>query len=118
MASVQTGAVWQQIRRLLGRGPVAGLSDAELLDRYATGRDESAFEALVALHGPMVAGVCRRRLDDPRDVEDAFQATFLVLVRRAGSLGPGAAVGPWLYGVACRVAMRARCVAADRKSVV
>ena len=60
MASVQTGAVWQQIKRLLGRGPVAGLSDGELLDRYAAGRDESAFEALLALHGAMVLGVCRR----------------------------------------------------------
>ena len=116
MASVRTGGVWQQFRRLFGRGTVAGLTEAELLDRYAIGRDESAFEALVALHGPMVVGVCRRMLDDPEDVEDAFQATFLVLVRKAGALGPGVAVGPWLYGVACRVAMRARSVAARNRS--
>jgi RNA polymerase sigma factor (sigma-70 family) len=87
-----------------------------LLDRYRTGRDEAAFEALVARHGPMVLGVCRRALDDPHAVEDAFQATFLVLVRRAGSLGPRDAIGHWLYGVACRVALRARCETARRRA--
>ncbi len=117
MASVQTGAIWCQIQKLFGRGTVVGLGDGELLERYAIDRDESAFEAIVALHGPMVLAVCRRMLDDDaEDAEDAFQATFLVLIRRASSLGPGIALGPWLYGVACRVALRARSVAARRRA--
>jgi RNA polymerase sigma factor (sigma-70 family) len=94
---------------------VAGLSEWQLLERYLECRDEAAFEALVARHGPMVLGVCRRMLADRTDVEDAFQATFLVLVRRARQLGPRDAIGPWLYGVAIRVAMRARSEAARRR---
>ena len=116
MASRPHGAVLQQIHRLFAQGSVSGLSEWQLLDRYASRRDESAFEALVARHGPMVLGVCRRVLDDPHAVEDAFQATFLVLVRKAGSLGERDAIGHWLYGVACRVALRARCDAARRRS--
>ncbi len=116
MASVQTGAIRRQIQKLFGVGPVAGLGDGELLERYAIDRDESAFEAIVALHGPMVLAVCRRMLDDAADAEDAFQATFLVLIRRASSLGPGIALGPWLYGVACRVCLRSRSVAARRRT--
>ncbi len=109
------GAVLQQLHQLFERGSVGGLSEWQLLDRYLTRRDESAFEALVARHGPMVLGVCRRMLDDPHAVEDAFQATFLVLVRKAGSLGERDAIGHWLYGVASRVALRARSEAARRK---
>ena len=69
----------------------------------------------MARHGPMVLGVCRRMLANQTDVEDAFQATFLVLVRRARHLGPRDAIGPWLYGVATRVALRARSEAARRR---
>src|SRR5262249_27748746 len=69
---------------------------------------EVAFAALVSRHGPMVLGVCRRALADPNDVEDAFQATFLVLVRRARSVRVGDSLGRWLYGVARRVAAKAR----------
>jgi RNA polymerase sigma factor (sigma-70 family) len=94
---------------------VAGLSEWQLLERYLDCRDETAFEALVSRHGPMVLGVCRRMLADRTDVEDAFQATFLVLVRRARQLGPRDAIGPWLYGVATRVAMRARSEAARQR---
>src|SRR5262245_17900585 len=94
---------------------VTGLSEWQLLERYLERRDESAFEALVLRHAPMVLGVCRRMLGDPRDVEDAFQATFLVLVRRARQLGPRDAIGPWLHGVAVRVALRARAQAARRR---
>jgi RNA polymerase sigma factor (sigma-70 family) len=94
---------------------VAGLSEWQLLERYLDCRDETAFEALVSRHGPMVLGVCRRMLADRTDVEDAFQATFLVLVRRARHLGPRDAIGPWLYGVATRVAMRSRSEAARRR---
>ena len=71
-------------------------------------RDEAAFAALVARHGPMVAGVCRRILADPADVEDAFRATFLILVRKAAGLRDRDLLAPWLYGVARRVALRAR----------
>ncbi|HZW34813.1 MAG TPA: sigma-70 family RNA polymerase sigma factor, partial [Isosphaeraceae bacterium] len=82
---------------------------------YLQRRDESAFEALVTRHAPMVLGVCRRMLGDALDVEDAFQATFLVLVRRSRQLGPRDAIGPWLHGVAVRVALRARSRAARRR---
>lgn len=94
--------------RLFNRGTVAGLSEGALLERYVAGRDEATFAALVARHGPMVLGVCRRLLRDERDVEDAFQATFLVLVRRAAVIRDGDRLGRWLHGVAHRVAVRAR----------
>src|SRR5437868_5655112 len=81
-------------------GTVTGVGEGQLLERFVTGRDEVAFEALVARHGPMVLGVCRRLLRDPMDVEDAFQATFLVLVRRAAAIRRRESLSPWLYGVA------------------
>src|SRR4051794_2609057 len=116
MASVGTGAAWHQIRRLFGFGTAPGLTEWELLGRYVDRHDESAFAGLLALHGPMVLGVCRRMLADAEDVEDAFQATFLVLARKARSLGPNDSVGPWIYGVACRVSLRARSESARRRS--
>ena len=82
--------------------------DRALLDRFLLDRDEAAFEVLVERHGPMVRGVCRRVLADSHDEDDAFQATFLVLVRKAGSLRDADRLGPWLYGVAHRVASKAR----------
>jgi DNA-directed RNA polymerase specialized sigma24 family protein len=91
-----------------------GLTDGQLLGRFVAARDESAFAALVRRHGPMVLGVCRRVLADYHDAEDAFQATFLVLSRRCGSLRIAGSLGPWLYGVARRVASSAR-MAADRR---
>ena len=109
-------AVMRSIGQLFQAGPVAGLDDRALLERFAGRRDEAAFAALVALHGPMVLGVCRRIVRDAHDVEDAFQATFLVLVRRAGSIRDPGRLGPWLHGVARRVAMRARAEAARRRA--
>jgi RNA polymerase sigma factor (sigma-70 family) len=103
------------IGRIFRGQTVTGLSEWQLLERYLERQDEVAFEALVARHGPMVLGVCRRMLCSQTDVEDAFQATFLVLVRRARQLGPRDAIGPWLHGVAARVALRARCEAARRR---
>src|SRR6516162_6891022 len=103
------------IDRIFRGETVSGLSEWQLLERYLERRDEVAFEALVARHGPMVLAVCRRMLVDQSDVDDAFQATFLVLVRRARQLGPRDAIGPWLHGVAARVAMRARAEAARRR---
>src|SRR5215831_8050155 len=103
----------------LGRGfqgeSISGLSEWQLRERYLERRDESAFEALVTRHGPRVLGVCRRMLGGSSEAEDAFQATFLILVRRAGDLGPRDAIGPWLYGVATRVAARARTQSARRR---
>ena len=106
------------LARLWEGESVAGLTDGQLLDRFAARRGsaaESAFEALVTRHGPMVARVCRACLRDEHDSEDAFQATFLVLVRRADSIGERDLLGPWLYGVAHRVARKARAVAARRR---
>src|SRR5262245_49668517 len=92
-----------------------GLTDGQLLDAFVTARDEAAFEILVGRHGPMVLGVCRRILRDTHDAEDAFQATFLVLARKAASVVPREMVGNWLYGVACRTASKAKSLAARRR---
>ena len=108
MAGVRRGAVLEQIDRLYREGTLAGLGDAELLERYLTHRDEAAFETLVNVHGPMVLGLCRRMLREPKDVEDAFQATFLVLVRKAPAIRDRELLANWLYGVAYRIASRAR----------
>jgi len=116
MASGQKEAVLHHLSRLLRNGTVAGLSEWQLLERYLSQRDEAAFEALVARHGPMVLGVCRRILGNSSEVDDAFQATFLILVKKAGSLGERDAIGHWLYGVAHRVALRARTIAAKRRA--
>ncbi len=106
-----------ELERIFHGETVAGLSEWQLLARYIEHRDELAFAALVAKHGPMVMGTCRRMLSGGADADDAFQATFLVLVRRARSLGPRDAIGPWLHGVAARVSMRARAQAARRRRV-
>jgi RNA polymerase sigma factor (sigma-70 family) len=88
--------------------------DALLLDRFVEQWDQAAFRDLVGRHGPMVLGVCRRILRDPHAAEDVFQATFLLLVRKAGSVRKRGSVGPWLYGVAQRVALEARGAASRR----
>jgi RNA polymerase sigma factor (sigma-70 family) len=92
------------------------LTDGQLLDRYVTTGDAATFETLVRRHGPMVLGVCQRLLPNPHDAEDAFQATFLVLVRKATTITPSDAVGSWLYGVAYRAAQKIRVGAARRRS--
>src|SRR5262249_57903994 len=79
-----------------------------LLERFASDREEAAFDALVSRHGPLVYHVCRRLLMQAADVEDAFQATFLVLVRRAGAIERAQSVASWLYGVAYPVPARLR----------
>ena len=84
------------------------LSDGELLAAYVTARDEAAFEALARRHAAMVWGVCRRTLGNDHDAEDAFQATFLILCRKASSIRPPGMVGNWLYGVARRAALKAK----------
>ena len=114
MTSHRYGLVLRQVGRLLGGGAVAALGTGQLLERFAVDRDEAAFEALVGQHGPMVLGTCRRMLSDPHDVDDAFQATFLVLARKAGSIRDADRLGPWLHGVARRVATRSRALSARR----
>ena len=115
MPTSVTNPIIQHLRRaVLGRDG-AGLSDGQLLDCYVQGGDEAAFEALVRRHGPMVLGVCRRILRDSHEVEDAFQATFLVLVRKAASVVPAERVGNFLHGVAWQTAVRARAAAAKRR---
>jgi RNA polymerase sigma factor (sigma-70 family) len=106
-------SVIEYIRRVVGDG--VGLRDGELLGRYVDRRDEAALAALVNRHGPMVWGVCRRHLSH-HDAEDAFQATFIVLVRKAASIAQREAVGNWLYGVAHQTALQARRSAARRRA--
>lgn len=103
-----------ELARLLRWGTAAGEGDDRLLERFVAHRDESAFAALVDRHGPMVLGVCRRVLRDEHDVEDAFQATFLILARNARTIRRNDRVGPWLHGVARRVAVRAKVNATRR----
>ena len=101
--------------RLLAALDVGGLDplpDADLLDRFARYAEHAAFDVLLRRHGPMVYGVCRRVLANAADADDAFQATFLVLVRKAGSLCRADRLGPWLYGVAFKVASKSRSRAA------
>ena len=119
MASARTNTVLVgELGRLYSLGSAGSLSDTQLLDRYLA-RDEpavseAAFSALVERHGTMVLSVCRRVLQNPHDANDAFQATFLVLVRKAGSITRRESVAGWLYGIARRVAARAR-LDADRR---
>ena len=116
MTSGRYSLVLREVGRLLGGGSVAAMGEGQLLERFAADRDAAAFEALVGRHGPMVLGTCRRMLSDPHDVDDAFQATFLVLARRAGSIRDADRLGPWLHGVARRVATRSRALSARRRS--
>jgi RNA polymerase sigma factor (sigma-70 family) len=97
----------QQLRGL-ARPPDGGLTDGQLLARWLASRDEAAFELLIWRHGPTVLGVCQRLLRRSQDIEDAFQATFLVFLRKAGTIGKRDAVASWLYKVAYRMALRAR----------
>ena len=117
MATAQPHPVVRYVRQLAAAHRAAALPDAHLLDRFASDRDEAAFAALVRRHGPLVLGVCRRVLNDWHAADDAFQATFLVLARRAGSLKRREALGPWLYGVATRTALKARAREARRREV-
>ncbi|MCI0462302.1 MAG: RNA polymerase sigma factor, partial [Gemmataceae bacterium] len=109
-------SVLQHLRRAMLRQDSAGLTDGELLDCFITQRDEAAFEALLRRHGPMVLGVCRRILHNEADAEDAFQATFLVLVRKAASIRPRGMVGNWLYGVAHNTALKAKVMTSKRRA--
>ena len=108
-------AAIRELGTLFNEGAVGMLSDGQLLDRFVERRDASAFEAIVERYGPLVWGVCRRVLRDHHDAEDAFQATFLVLARKAASVMPREKLGNWLYGVAFQTAMNAKTTRAKRR---
>lgn len=101
-----------------GAGPcqAESLTDGELLQSYCARRDEAAFAALLRRHGPMVLGLCRRILRNEADAEDAFQATFLVLVRKAGAIRRPGMVSNWLYGVAHHTALKAKAMQGKRRA--
>jgi RNA polymerase sigma-70 factor (ECF subfamily) len=116
MPTTLPNPVLRFIRKLTASVPTGDTTDGQLLRCFVERRDEAAFSALVRRHGPMVLAVCRRVLCDPHDAEDVFQATFLVLVRRAHSIGRPELLGNWLYGVAYRTALKARAVAGRRRA--
>jgi RNA polymerase sigma factor (sigma-70 family) len=119
MAMRATAAVNEGVRTLLQWGALGSRTDAQLVGLFLAGSEarEAAFRAVLTRHGPMVLGVCRRVLGDDHAAEDAFQATFLVFVRKAGSLREGDLLGNWLYGVALRVARKAKAGEARRRVV-
>jgi RNA polymerase sigma factor (sigma-70 family) len=115
MKNVQAGPVLRHLREFVASEHSGRLPDALLLERFAADREQAAFEALVRRHGPLVMGVCRRLLPNPHDADDAFQATFWVLARKAGSVGKQGSLGGWLYRVAYHAALKARARAALRE---
>jgi RNA polymerase sigma factor (sigma-70 family) len=115
MATSQLSEVIAHLRRAVLLRDGAGLTDGQLLGEYLSRRDEGALAALVKRHGPMVWGVCRRLLRNYHDAEDAFQATFLVLVRKAASIASRELLANWLYGVAHQTALKARASAAKKR---
>jgi RNA polymerase sigma factor (sigma-70 family) len=115
MASETLGTALHELKRLFAEGVATGLSDAQLLDRFLTERDGTAFEVLMERHGPMVLRVCRGVLRNPSDAEDAFQAVFLILVKKARALRGRENLGGWLHVVAYRVAIQANAAAARRR---
>src|SRR5947209_15716305 len=117
MAHDRLNTILRYARRRAGAAPDR-LTDAQLLERYRAGRDETAFAALVRRHGGLVAAACRRVLADEADVEDAFQATFLVLLLKAESIRNRQTLAGWLYRVAGRVAAEARASGERRRRLV
>ncbi|OAI49031.1 hypothetical protein AYO44_01110 [Planctomycetaceae bacterium SCGC AG-212-F19] len=107
MAQGKLGSVLWHIRQMLGKSAKSALTDRQLLERFAAQRDEQAFATLVQRHGPLVLTVCRRLLPNDHDAEDAFQATFFVLARKATALHWHESVSSWLFEVASRVASKA-----------
>jgi RNA polymerase sigma factor (sigma-70 family) len=114
MPSGSMSAVILHLRKAISRQGEADLTDAQLLERFIENRDEAAFSALVARHGSMVMGVCLRVTRNHQDAEDAFQATFLVLARKAASISSRDLLANWLYGVAHNTALKARASSVKR----
>jgi RNA polymerase sigma factor (sigma-70 family) len=116
MPGASVEIILQHLRKAVGRDDTGQLADGELLEQFVHGHDEAAFAELVRRHGPMVAKVCRGVLRHAQDAEDAFQATFLVLARKAASIRNQASVASWLHGVAHNVARNARSSAWRRRA--
>src|SRR4051812_16338092 len=116
MARTASGPILQFIRRIRVDRRLRTASDQELLQCFLGERDEAAFEEILHRHGPMVLDVCRGILANEADAEDAFQATFLVLARKASSIRKAATLASWLHGVAYRTALKARAKSAQRRS--
>ena len=114
MAASHAGAILDHIRSFAETHAVRSLSDGQLLERFTVQRDGEAFASLMRRHGRLVWTVCRHILPSEHDAEDAFQAAFLVLARRAASIRKTEAVAEWLHGVAYRIAVRAKQMAAKR----
>jgi RNA polymerase sigma factor (sigma-70 family) len=108
MVTHQLGLVLQHLRKTIRRQAEGALADGALLERFISQRDEAAFEVLVWRHGPLLLSLCQRLIQNSHDAEDVLQATFLTLVKKAGSIGKRAALGSWLYKVAYRMAVRTR----------
>jgi polysaccharide biosynthesis/export protein len=115
MALKPTGKVPKDLQTLFRSGRIGDLSDGALLERFLTARDEAAFESLVERHAPMVFRVCLATLADPTDVDDAFQAVFVILFGRGAAIRSRDSVASWLHGVALRVSARANVDAARRR---
>jgi RNA polymerase sigma factor (sigma-70 family) len=116
MPREQSVAILDPLRRLINRQSGSALTDAQLLENFVSRRDEASFEVLVWRHGAMVLALCKRVLRDAHEAEDAFQATFLVFARKAGSIGRGEVLAAWLYKVAYRIAIRLRTAATKRSA--
>src|SRR5215470_16472269 len=116
MVSTQLHGVLRHLRGLRDAQALTEAPDAQLLERFAREHEEAPFAALVRRHGPMVWGVARRVLPHVHDAEDVFQATFLLLARKAGAIRKAGSVGSWLHGVAHRLALKARRQQARRQS--
>ncbi len=116
MPGVRLGSVLRQLKQRVSAEHVGALSDGELLQAFVRHREEAAFSALVQRHGPLVLAVCRHVLKHEQDAEDAFQATFILLARHAGSIRTTQAVASWLYRVAFRTALKAGVNMARRRS--
>src|SRR5207244_126010 len=104
MTTTHPGLVLRHLRELVTAKEARTVPDEQLLDRFTRGREEAAFTALVRRYGPLVLGVCRRVLHQEQDAEDVFQATFLVLARKASSIDRRTSLGSWLYRVAFHMA--------------
>src|SRR5262249_1116124 len=116
MATGQMSSILHHLRRAAFLQDAAEMTDGQLLERFLLRLEDVVFESLVRRHGPMVLGVCRRVLRNAHDAEDAFQATFLVLVRKATSLQLRGTIGNWLYGVAYHTALKARATLARQRT--